>query len=105
MSPNEVLWNTAAVPVHEAETELGSRVALFGCPCVPNGCLGEVLWRAHASIVGKPELVLGLWITAFSIPAQGVGAVLLIACSGPDEFAMLVADCAVNLRRGSETAL
>ena len=70
MSSNEVLGDTTAVRVHEAETELGSRVALFGCPFVPSGCLGEVLWRADANIVGETELVLGFWITAFSLPAQ-----------------------------------
>jgi hypothetical protein len=76
VGPNEVLWNTTAIPVHQPETELGSSVALFGSPFVPSGCLGEVLWCPDADVVSEAELVLGFSIAALGVPAQCVGAVL-----------------------------
>ena len=79
MRLNQVLLHPTPVRVHQPETELGCRMALFGCPLIPSGCRGEVLWRPDADIIGEPEFVLGLWITAFGIPAQRVGAVLRIA--------------------------
>ena len=86
MRLNQVLLHPTAVRVHQPETELGSSMALFGCPLIPSGCLCEVLWRPDADIVGEPEFVLGLWIAALGFHAQCIDTVLRIACSGPSEF-------------------
>jgi hypothetical protein len=102
MSPNEVLWDTTAVRVHEAETELGSRVALFGCPFIPSGCLGEVLGRADPNIVGETELVLGVWLAPLCFDAQYVSAVLGIGYGGPHGFEMSPASFGVDFWRGGE---
>ena len=61
-------------------------VALFGCPFVPSRCLGEVLGRADANIVGETELVLGVRIAPLCFEAKYVSAVLGIGYGGPDGF-------------------
>ena len=90
-----------AVPRTSTKTELGCCIALFGNAAIPSGCLGEVLGRADADVVGEADFVLRFGIAALCAPPQCISAILLFSASGSQEFVVVNSVTAADDRVGT----